>query len=203
MAPIFFINKMRWEINEKDKQFLLKLARESIKYFLDHHEVLKINDDELKNFSSLLHQKMACFVTLSINQELRGCVGCLEPLQPLYQAVIENAINAAFFDYRFLPLSSKELEMIEIEISILSPLKLLDYKNCRQLLNLLKPLKHGVLIRKGNHQATYLPQVWQQIPAKQDFLNSLCLKAGLPAESWKKEKIEVKIYQVENFKEGE
>jgi len=77
----------------------------------------------------------------------------------------------------------------------------LKYNDALDLLQKLKPLKHGVIITKGNYQATYLPQVWEQIPGKEEFLNSLCLKAGLPFDCWKKEKLNVKIYEVESFKE--
>ncbi len=199
MVVFFFMNN--FSLTEKDKKFLLGLARQSIAYFLQYHKPLEIDEKELENYSPTIKQKRGCFVTLTIDNELRGCIGCFESNKPLYQTIIEMAISAAFFDYRFSPLSKEELEQIKIEISILTPPQELKYNDALDLLQKLKPLKHGVIIIKGNYQATYLPQVWEQIPGKEEFINSLCLKAGLPFDCWKKEKLDVKIYEVESFKE--
>lgn len=199
MEALFFMNNV--SLTEKDEKFLLSLARKSIEHFLKYREVLNVAEEELKEYSPAIKEKSACFVTLTINDELRGCIGCFETDKSLYQTVIEMAISAAFFDYRFLPLSEKDLEEVKIEISILTPPRELKYDNPEDLLKKLKPLKHGVIIKKDGYQATYLPQVWEQIPGKKEFLNSLCLKAGLPFDCWKKEKLEVKIYEVESFEE--
>jgi len=201
MPASFFINMSQLNLAERDKKFLLKLARESIKYYLDQQDLLSISPDELKRYSPILLEKLATFVTLTEYEQLRGCIGHLEANQPLYQDIIENAVNAAFFDFRFLPLDKKELNIIKIEISILTKPQPLNYRTYKDLLNSLHKNIDGIIIKKDLYQATYLPQVWKQIPEKEEFLNSLCVKAGLPFDIWKKEKLEVKIYQVENFKE--
>jgi len=190
-----------FSLTKKDKDFLLKLAHQAIEYYLGNKQILIIDQKKLQNYSPVLKEKIPCFVTLTINDELRGCIGCFQTDFPLYQTVIEMAINAAFFDYRFFPLKKDELNKIKIEISLLTPPQKLFYNNPEDLLKKLEPKKHGVIIKKGPYEATYLPQVWEEIPDKEQFLNSLCLKAQLPFDLWKKEKLEVKIYEVENFKE--
>ena len=198
---LFFINMPHLNLTERDKKFLLKLARESIKYYLERQDLLTVSAEELKRYSPTLLEKLATFVTLTEYEQLRGCIGHLEAIEPLYQDVIENAVNAAFFDFRFLPLDKKELNLIKIEISILTKPQPLDYQTPEDLINSLRKNIDGVIIKKGPFEATYLPQVWEQIPDKEEFLSSLCVKAGLPSDIWKKEKLEVKIYQVESFKD--
>ena len=198
---LFFINMPQLNLTERDKKFLLKLARESIKYYLERQDLLTVSAEELKRYSPTLLEKLATFITLTEYEQLRGCIGHLEAIEPLYQDVIENAVNAAFFDFRFLPLDKKELNLIKIEISILTKPQPLDYQTPEDLINSLRKNIDGVIIKKGPFEATYLPQVWEQIPDKEEFLSSLCVKAGLPSDIWKKEKLEVKIYQVESFKE--
>ncbi|MCX8016193.1 MAG: AmmeMemoRadiSam system protein A [Patescibacteria group bacterium] len=188
-------------LKEKEKRYLLSLARESIKYFLKNNDLLQLSTEEIKNLSPNLKEKRATFVTLTENGHLRGCIGHLEAIQPLFQDIIENSVNAAFFDFRFFPVNQKELEKIKIEVSILTPPQELQYKNPSDLLNLIRPHIDGVILQKDFYQATYLPQVWEEIPDKEEFLSSLALKAGLPSDVWKKEKIDIKIYQVESFKE--
>ena len=112
-----------------------------------------------------------------------------------------NAINAAFRDPRFEPLSEKEWEKVKIEISILTDPKPLDYSNRRDLLEKMKPGSDGVILKKGYNKATFLPQVWEQLPEKKEFLTHLCLKAGLDGNEWEKGKLEVSTYQVQAFEE--
>lgn len=188
-------------LSEKEKKYLLSLARESIKYFLKNSDLLQLDFEEVKNLSPNLKENRATFVTLTENGHLRGCIGHLEAFQPLFQDIIENSVNAAFFDFRFPPLAEKELKKIKIEISILTPPRELSYENPSELLVLLRPNIDGVILQKGPQQATYLPQVWEEIPNTEEFLSSLSIKAGLPSDIWKKEKLNIKIYQVESFKE--
>ena len=122
------------------------------------------------------------------------------PYQPLYQDVIDNTINASFRDYRFGRLDKSELNQIKIEISVLTIPKKLNFSSPEELLKKLNS-KIGVILKKGYFSATYLPQVWEDIPDKTEFLSSLCLKAGLPADSWRKPGIEIETYGVEKIKE--
>jgi len=186
-------------MGEKDKEFLLNLARQSIKYFLENNEILKIDESGLP--SHALKEKRATFVTLTINENLRGCIGRLKAIKPLYQDVIENAINSAFYDGRFKPLAPEEFLKIKIEISVLTPPQEITYQTTEELLQKLEPPHHGVIIEKDFHLATYLPQVWIELPLKEEFLTSLCLKAGLSANEWKNNTLRVKIYEVESFEE--
>ena len=113
--------------------------------------------------------------------------------------MIDNAHNAAFQDPRFSPLEKSELEKIKIEISVLSIPKKMIFKDSNDLLNKLTK-KEGVIIKKGFYSATYLPQVWKEVNGKEEFLSSLCVKAGLNEDAWK-DKIEVFTYHVEIVKE--
>ncbi|MFA5993308.1 MAG: AmmeMemoRadiSam system protein A [Candidatus Pacearchaeota archaeon] len=131
-------------------------------------------------------EKRACFVTLTnkSNNDLRGCIGSLIARQELWKDVQENALNAAFRDPRFTPLSESELDKIKLEVSILSPSKKLEYKDEKDLLNKINH-KMGLVLKKGFYSATFLPQVWSQLPEKIEFLQHLSLKAGLNKDAWK------------------
>jgi len=140
-------------------------------------------------------------VTLTIGDNLRGCIGHITPQETLFEGIKINAINAAFRDPRFSPLSKKEWERVKIEISVLTDPEELPYEDAPDLLNKLRAGVDGVILKKGYYQATFLPQVWEQLPKKEDFLGHLCVKAGLDRDDWKKEKLEVSTYQVQAFME--
>lgn len=175
---------------------LLKLARESIKAELENKE-LAVSEDIKKRYS----KKQACFVTLIEHNELRGCIGSIKPSQELWKDVIENARNAAFHDSRFPPISKEELEKIKIEISILSIPKKISYKSLEDLKKKIK--NKGIVIKKGWNSATYLPQVWEELPDADIFLSSLCRKALLSSDAWKniKSKLEIWVYKTKKIKE--
>jgi hypothetical protein len=148
-----------------------------------------------------LKVKAGTFVTLTMNGQLRGCIGSLEPREPLAEGVKHNALNAAFRDPRFSALTKKELEKVHVEVSILTDPKPLAYTDSKDLLKKLRPGIDGVIIREGYAGATFLPQVWEQLPDKEEFLAHLCMKAGLVPDEWKKGKLEVQTYQVQYFEE--
>jgi len=185
-------------LNNKEKQFLLNLARQSIQYYLNNHQKLIIDPVALSN--QIFKQKSGNFVTLTINGNLRGCIGKIITNQPLYQDIIENAVAAAFKDPRFNPINKTDVDKIKIEISLLTAPKKINFNNPT---NLLKQINrnNGIIIKSGIHQATYLPQVWQKLSNKKTFLNHLCQKAGLPKKSWKNLETEILKYQVEKFQE--
>ncbi len=120
----------------------------------------------------------ASFVTIKINGELRGCIGSIYPTKPLILDIIDNAKNAAFQDPRFEPLGEEELSRIEISVSILSAIEKIDFKDERDLLSKIYP--YGIIIAERDRRAVYLPVVWEQLPDREIFLNSLKEKAGLP-----------------------
>ena len=149
--------------------------------------------------------KLHCgtFVTLKIKGRLRGCIGSLTASETVLNGVKRNAVNAAFHDPRFSPLSKDELNRTEIEVSILSEPQPLAYRDGQDLITKLRAHVDGVIIRKGHASATFLPQVWEQLPGPEDFLTHLCLKAGLPSDAWQNSELEVSTYQVQYFEENQ
>jgi AmmeMemoRadiSam system protein A len=177
-------------MNTVSKKWLLDLARRAIESGLKREKL------EVDEIPAEFRQKKACFVTLTKNGELRGCVGHLVSVQAVYLDVIENARSAALMDYRFEPVSRAELSEIEIEVSILDQPQKYNYSNPRKLVNYLAKNRPGVILKKGGNQATYLPQVWEELKNPEEFMGSLCQKAGLPVDEWKKMD-EIKVYEVE------
>lgn len=177
---------------------MLELARAAIKTELEKGKSLKPNPDSMAEY---LKEKAGVFVTLTLNGNLRGCIGHLTATKALYKDIIENAVNAALDDPRFMPLQQHELEKIKIEVSVLSAPQKLDYRDTDDLLKKITPLKDGVILSKGFYKATYLPQVWEDLSGKEAFLSSLCMKAGLNPEEWKTGSLKVETYSVEKMEE--
>ncbi len=178
------------------KQLLCTIARQVLEQKLGKREqILQVDDP-------VLQEKRATFVTLKKQGALRGCIGELEATMSILASVQSNAKNAAFRDLRFSPLTEDELADIDISISILSPLQPLAYGESAELCSLLRPNKDGVLLQKGRKSATFLPQVWEQLPQVEQFLSHLCLKAGLSATSWQHDNLDVFVYEVDCFGEG-
>lgn len=184
-------------LNEEEGRILLRLARETIWRGLETEEEIPMP----QNLPPALHQWRGTFVTLTREGRLRGCIGHIVPQGPLWQGVRENALNAAFRDPRFPPLNKAEWESVKLEVSVLSEPVPLAYRDAEDLLAKLQPGKDGVIVKKGHHQATFLPQVWEQLPGKEEFLTHLCLKAGLDGDAWKKEPLEVSRYRVQAFED--
>lgn len=141
------------------------------------------------------------FVTLTREKRLRGCIGNLTPSDTIREGVRRNALHAAFHDPRFHPLAPDELDSTHIEVSVLSVPRPLTFGRPQELLARLVPGRDGVVLRRGFASATFLPQVWEQLPRTEDFLGHLCLKAGLPRTAWKEPGIEVETYRVQVFEE--
>jgi AmmeMemoRadiSam system protein A len=143
----------------------------------------------------------ASFVTLTIRGELRGCIGSLEGHQPLFEDVMEHAVQAALEDYRFPPVSEKEISAIKIEISRLTAPVPVSYKAPMDILTVVHAPHDGVILKDGFRRATFLPQVWSQLPDLDDFLSHLCAKMGASSDLWRRKVLEVSIYHVEEFAE--
>jgi len=176
---------------------LLELARSTLEFRLGvANEVGRSGlDDEA------LQQQCGTFVTLKIKDVLRGCIGNLEADGPIVDSIERNALNAAFHDHRFEPLNAEELGRVHIDISILSKPERLDYSDGDDLISKLRPLVDGVILRHGQKGATFLPQVWSQLPDPETFLEHLCRKAGLSPSLWQNEHLDIYIYQVQCFEE--
>lgn len=141
------------------------------------------------------------FVTLKLAGQLRGCIGTLEGQEPLASGVATQAVNAAFHDPRFSALKPKELDRVSIEVSVLTRPQSLAYTDADDLVVKLRPYIDGVTISLDYAGATFLPQVWKQLPRPDDFLSHLCMKAGLDRDAWRKGKLHVETYQVQYFEE--
>ena len=156
----------------------------------------KIDRDAMVREYPLLQEPIATFVTLNLHGELRGCIGSLTSRRPLIDDIIANAKAAAFHDPRFSPLTTSEYLHCSVEISLLTPPKELEYSDVADLKAKIRPGIDGVILKLGNHQATFLPQVWEQLPDFEQFFAHLCQKAGLYSDALK-EHPEIHIYQVE------
>lgn len=185
-------------ISKKNQILLLKMARESIKARWGEKSGV---DQDSAGGQGILEEKRGLFVTLHKKGRLRGCIGNIEPVKSLERGVKENASFAAFKDSRFAPLSPGELDCVDIEISILSIPEKMNYGSRQDLISKLKPRVHGVIIEKNGQRATFLPQVWEQLPEPEKFLSQLCLKAGFPEDEWERGGIELYIYKVYSFGE--
>lgn len=186
------------DLTEAQGEYLLLEARKTIQ---DRLSGKKDIPQETKDLPTVFHEKRGTFVTLTTRGNLRGCIGHIIPQESLIDGIRENAINAAFRDPRFSPLTRDEWKNVQVEISILTEPKPLAYTGGKDLLNKLRPGVDGVIIKKGFHQSTFLPQVWEQLPDKKAFLNHLCLKAGLSGNAWETGDLEVSTYQVQAFEE--
>ena len=131
-----------------------------------------------------LRQPGACFVTLSQDERLRGCIGTLKAHRALIDDVKANARNAAFRDPRFPTLSVAELDRTTVEVSLLSALEPLAFEDEQHALSQLRAGTDGVVFEYGHHQSTFLPQVWEDLNEPSEFLATLKQKAGLPPDFW-------------------
>jgi AmmeMemoRadiSam system protein A len=156
---------------------------------------------EEKISSSKLQVHTGTFVTLTISKQLRGCIGSLAAVDSIEDGIKKNAVNAAFNDHRFSQLSKEELSLITIEISILTNPVPLNYSDPEDLKLKLQPGIDGVILKKGQAGSTFLPQVWDQLPRVSDFLSHLCQKAGLAADTWQTEQLDISTYKVQHFSE--
>jgi AmmeMemoRadiSam system protein A len=175
----------------KSRKLLLSIARESIKTRLEGKELIFPID-----LPEAIKAPLGAFVTLNEAGELRGCIGTFHPDSPLYQVVAEMARQAAFSDYRFQPLIKGEFEAIDIEISVLTPMKRI-YNPDSVVVG-----RDGLYIRRGNDAGVLLPQVpVEQGWDRATFLDHTCLKAGLPSSSWRSEQTELYVFQADIFSE--
>ncbi len=167
----------------------LKEARQAVENYLQDHSMPKPDPAEPG-------EAVAVFVTLTKNDTLRGCIGCLEPELPLMNAVRKYAVMAAFRDPRFPEVSEKELPQIRFGISVLSPLSKVD--SAGEII----PGKHGVEVQQGRRGGVYLPQVWEHFNRKEDFLSELCrTKAGLAPDAWNDPETELFVFTVDKMQE--
>ena len=198
------VSKKDWRgsMNDKlaleEKQTLLRLARQALDKGVRGEKLPALDAGSM---TPRLRDQGASFVTLTISGQLRGCIGTLEPYQSLAQDVREHAVDAALKDPRFPPVAPEELDQIEIEVSRLTVPERIVYQDAEDLLTKLRPGLDGVLLRNGPRRATFLPQVWEKLPEKAEFLDNLCYKMGEAPGAWRRKHFEVWVYRVEEFHE--
>ncbi len=189
---------MTGQLTDAEKQTLLRLAREAMECGVRGKKLPSVDSASL---TPHLLEQGASFVTLTIDGNLRGCIGALEAHQPLVDDVREHAIAAALEDPRFRPVGEGELGRIKIEVSRLTPPRPLEYSTSEDLPAKLRPHVDGVILKGDFRRATFLPQVWEKIPDPEEFLDHLCAKMGARSNLWRNTKLQVEVYQVEEFHE--
>jgi AmmeMemoRadiSam system protein A len=189
-------------LSQEQGRIMIRVARVTIAARLGLSDPVSRVIPEHELADPAFREQRGTFVTLKIRNQLRGCMGCLTPSETILEGIQRNAINAAFNDPRFPPLSASELAEAEIEVSILTNPRELVYAGGDDLLKKLRPSIDGAIISKGMARATFLPQVWEQLPRTEDFLAHLCRKAGLSPDEWKKGELGVATYQVQYFHEN-
>ncbi len=187
-------------LSAEEQAILLDLAREAIAHAVRGDRAAEA---DLAQLSPRLRQKGASFVTLlGPGGELRGCIGTVETHAPLAHDVQRNAVGSATRDPRFLPVVPEELDVLQIELSILTAPRLLEFDGPDDLLEKIRPGIDGVIIQKDWRRATLLPSVWAKIPDPVQFVEMLCLKAGLREDEWQRPGMTVYVYQAEKIKEA-
>lgn len=171
---------------------LLGVARAAISGRLDHAPPAPPPP------AAWLDAEGASFVTLTVNGRLRGCIGTLEPHRPLAEDVAANACAAAFRDRRFAPLRPEELGAARLHVSVLAPAVPLDAASRADALARLRPGVDGVVVRWNGRVATFLPQVWEQVPDPEAFLAHLWHKAGIPPGLWD-DRVRLFVYTVASW----
>lgn len=174
-------------ISEESGKFLLKYAREILKKHINNKEIKKP-----KNYPEELDKKYGIFCTLNKTHNLRGCIGLPQPEKPLIDGV-EEAVKGSTQDPRFPPVGLEELKKIKIELSILSEMEEIPVEKIKS--------GDGTVVKKGFNTALFLPQVWEQLPNKKEFMARLCIKAGLSPDEWKDGQIKCYKFHVKVFEE--
>lgn len=174
---------------------LLRVARAAISTALGRP--MAVTED-----AAWLHEPGACFVTLTQQGQLRGCIGTLEARRPLLADVRANAVAAALRDTRFAPLTAAELDHTRVEVSLLSPPQPLHFDSEAHALSQLRPGVDGVVFQFGHHRSTFLPQVWEQLPTAAEFMAHLKHKAGLSPRFWA-DGVQLQRYTVRKWQESE
>jgi Uncharacterized conserved protein len=187
-----FYNSM---LDSKSKEILKDIAKKSIEHGLLYNKPWIPSVEDLPK---PLQAQKASFVTLTIQDQLRGCIGSIFAQNPLAVDVAENAFNTAFRDPRFSPLKKEEFPLIEIKISVLSPFEKINAKNLKELFSIIREYKDGIYLKSPDGRATFLPDVWEKVPSKEVFIQELYRKAHLPTD-YPFNKIEWYRYTTESF----
>jgi hypothetical protein len=183
-------------LSEKQGEFIVRLARRAAEDFV------KRSKGSYEIHERWLLEKLGVFTTIETypKHELRGCIGLPLPVMELGKAVIESA-RSACSDPRFDEIKEKELEKIVIEVSVLTKPEKIDFNNAEELIKKLIPKKDGLILECGSCSGLFLPQVWEKLPEKEQFLDNLCLKADLAPGSWRMSNAKISRFRCQVFKE--
>ncbi|MEM4272580.1 MAG: TIGR00296 family protein [Candidatus Bilamarchaeaceae archaeon] len=186
-------------MRKEEGEELIRAAREAIEYYFQHNDAPQVlKGVDLDRYS----EPRGVFVTLKKRGELRGCIGFPLPMFPLGKAVVKSALAAAFEDFRFSPLSREELKDLEIEISVLTVPERISVKKPEEYLKKIKIGRDGLIIEYGPYSGLLLPQVpVEQKWKAEEYLDHLCMKAGMPPGTWKQPGVVLKSFQAEIFEE--
>lgn len=181
-------------LTEEEKKFLLKIARDTLNSYAKTRSIPELPPPD--TLSEGLKAKNGAFVTLHKQGELRGCIGVFEGRGPLYKTISQMTVSSGWEDPRFPPVKESELDKIDIEISVLSPLTTITD------VSLIEVGKHGIYITRGFYRGVLLPQVatehkWN----REEFLEATCQKAGLEPDAWKHKDTQIQIFTAEVFGE--
>ncbi len=171
-------------LTENDGKTLIAIAREAIQHCVKNQPYHCQPREE-----KALNKRSGCFVTIKKNGQLRGCIGNFQGREPLFKDVVSMAVASATQDPRFSPMSCDELDHFNLEITVLSPLKKIEY------ISVIEIGEHGIYIEKNFHRGVLLPQVatdhgWD----RETFLNQTCAKAGLPTDAWRSPDADIYIF---------
>lgn len=183
------------EFSPEDRENLLDAAEASIRRGLRTRHPPDLG---LTAFADALRQPRSSFVTLRIEDELRGCIGSVNAVRPLVVDVAANAFSAAFDDLRFPPVRRSELSKLTISVSVLSPMEAITLTSEEDLLEQIRPHTDGLQISCGSRKGLLLPSVWEQLPEKRAYVHALKMKAGLPRTFWS-DRITVERFTTESF----
>jgi uncharacterized protein len=191
-----------FELSLKEGEFLIRLARNTVKTYLETGKVVKAPE----NTPNKLFEQCGVFVTINSlkggEKKLRGCIGYPYPTSPLVEAVIDSAVSAATRDPRFYPLSLVELGNVVFEVSVLTPPEEVEVENPKEYLANIKVGEDGLIVEKGFNKGLLLPQVpveWEW--CEEEFLCQCCVKAGLPPDSWLTKDAKIYKFQAIVFEE--
>lgn len=179
-----------------DKAMLIDAAKQGLRFGAEHGRPMKASLGT--SLSPCLTAMRATFVTVKIEDKLRGCIGSLIPHRPLILDVIENAYKAGFGDPRFDPMTKEEMDRATIDVSVLSTPRPIAFANEAELIAQVRPDKDGLILHDGQHRGLFLPSVWSGLPKAEDFIRNLKRKAGLPMDHWS-DQLKVSRYTTESF----
>ncbi len=170
-----------WGLLNREAGHLIRIAAQTVAYSIKNAHPPSL---DITSFPKELQEKRATFVTLNKNGNLRGCIGTVQAYQALIADVVENAFKAAMKDPRFSPIELEEASELKISISLLSPVEKMFFSDAADFINQLRPKVDGLVISDQGKRSLFLPQVWDKIPEKLEFVRQLKQKAGLPSNYW-------------------